>query len=156
MSADNTKEIGIIAYGAGTMAKLYIPELTKYCTVKYILDKGAIPGQKLYNIDVIKPDFEKLSVESDLVKEKTVIILFVGNPRIRFEVEQCLYSIGYMKLYRIDTVLRCLYSEIGIDELIRDYQVIGFDRAEVIFDILKKRGLTEDESSIIESAYDLE
>lgn len=146
----------VIAYGAGTMAKLHLPKLKEFCIIDSIWDIGAVQGQNLYDIEVVKPDFEKMTVETEDIKEKTVIVFFIIDPKIRFDIEKSLNGIGYKNIYGFERVLSFLSKGITIESLISNYQIVGFEQPEVLFDIMPCNGLITADGDITKKVCDLE
>lgn len=102
-----TDDYEYIAYGAGKMAKLYLPVLSKHIKFTEIWDSYSTI-QNLYGIPVVRPRDEV---------ENTNIIVFIDDYEVRRRVIDYLGQKGYKNVFYYRLFL-CLSNEVpGLEEI---------------------------------------
>lgn len=80
-----------IAYGAGNMAKDFLPQIKKGVHVSELWDAYSNLGS-LYGVPIIKPHFDTVSADAD-------VIIFIENSDVRYTIESQFRAAGCTRVY---------------------------------------------------------
>lgn len=135
-----------IAYGAGNIAKEYLPQIQTYIKVSEIWDAYAGTGS-LYGIPVVRPDFD--SAGRDIP-----VIVLIEDSAVRCDLASLFESKGYSMVYFYREFIRIMralssFPHIGgrmteqtkklLDSFISQYTVLDNEYAPVNYSVVPDR-----------------
>jgi molybdenum cofactor biosynthesis enzyme MoaA len=148
----------IIAYGAGNIAKDFLPQIRQYTDIIEIWDSYS-GTDFLYDIPVVRPHF-------DTADSGTNVVIFIDNCSVRYDVISLFELKGYAKVYSYKDFILILesisyYSYVGKDindntrrllnSFVDQYEIICSKYAPVNYSAIPQK--YKSAKLVIESAY---
>lgn len=133
----------VIAYGAGNMAKSYLPEVRKNAGVSVIWDAYS-DQETLCGVPIEKPFTTELN-------RKAPVIIFVDNEAVREEISVRLTENGYTNIWyfrdflsvverieEVEQIQRCITDETKniYENLMAEYEIVRSDKPAVLYSVL--------------------